>query len=337
MSTTLYKLRVFAIFSVAMSLSTVALAPATAEACHARRACRECNASVAPSDSVAIKPAAPPRIDLWLVDARDFATRADLSTPEHQLRFWHHDADNGWQQQDDKAFFSGESAALPTTIYVHGNRVTESQAFSEASFVEESLFPADVETPRRRFVMWSWPSDLATSLPLNDVRIKYRRTPTASAKLVETLQRMADDAPISLVGYSFGARIVTGALHQLGGEHAARYPTALIAAAVTKTALSPGGEHENALATTSSLLILTNRNDNVLRNFWRIHRGRGGPGALGYSGIPEGSEVAPEFADRVTELDVSSDIPRGHDIEFYLSSTEVTTAVRKALTAVNDK
>ena len=69
---------------------------------------------------------------------------------------------------------------------------------------------------RLRFVIWSWPSDKIKG-PLNDIRTKAWRTDTDGYYLGWFLQRMHPQSDIGLIGFSYGARIVSGALHVLAG------------------------------------------------------------------------------------------------------------------------
>jgi hypothetical protein len=112
---------------------------------------------------------------------------------------------------------------------------------------------------------------------------------------------MKPETPVSLIGYSFGARIITGGLHLLGGGTLAdrRLPelssadagqkrsgpirAVLIAAALDCFALAPGQENGNATSQVEEMLVTRNGCDDALR-WYPLLYGRGGPQALGYVG-----------------------------------------------------
>ena len=70
---------------------------------------------------------------------------------------------------------------------------------------------------RIRFVIFSWPSSKVSGGLLNDVRVKAARTGPAGCQLAWLIDQMPAETPLSLVGFSFGARIITGGLHVLAG------------------------------------------------------------------------------------------------------------------------
>jgi hypothetical protein len=134
-----------------------------------------------------------------------------------------------------------------------------------------------------------------------DVQIKAGYCDSQSYYLADCLRSMKPEEPVSLVGYSFGARIIAGGLHLLGGGTLPGHclPTAgsseniqkrvgpirtfLVAAAFDCYALAPGRQFGNAASQTEEMLVTRNRLDDALRWYPRLY-GRGGPEALGYVG-----------------------------------------------------
>jgi hypothetical protein len=187
-------------------------------------------------------------------------------------------------------------AATITTVLVHGNRVSSSDAIAHGMAVYCQLSASVSDDSRLRHVIWSWPSDQIAG-PLRDIRVKAERTTSEAFYLASLLSRLPPDARVSLIGHSFGVRIFTGSLHLLAGgslggrvlphETAdARMPVrgVAIAAALDHNWLYPGRRHGQALSMVDQLLVFYNPCDPVLKRFHWVVEGRSGT-ALGYSGL----------------------------------------------------
>ena len=120
-----------------------------------------------------------------------------------------------WQRSDLDSFLAYDSS-VPTIIFVHGNRITPSDARQQVLDLYRRMMHYGASGPPIRLVIFSWPSAQAGGL-LRDVRIKAARTGPAGCQLAWLVDQMPAETPISLVGFSFGARIITGGLHLLGG------------------------------------------------------------------------------------------------------------------------
>jgi hypothetical protein len=131
---------------------------------------------------------------------------------------------------------------------------------------------------------------------VRDVRVKAQRTEMGGYCLGWFLAQLPPDQRVSLLAYSFGARIATGALHlleggQLSGRALAPHGTQMVharmvmlAAALHNNWLRPGGYHDLALAHVDYLLNLYNRCDPVLKRYPFLYKGSRAQ-ALGFTGM----------------------------------------------------
>ncbi len=107
-----------------------------------------------------------------------------------------------------------------------------------------------------------------------------------------------------MIGYSYGARIASGALHLLGGGdmsglklgqriHSERRSirAVYIAAAFDATWMQPNGYHGQALSQIDQLMLLNNRGDPAMR-FFRMTVKKKRPLALGLRGFLSGGGIA---------------------------------------------
>ena len=192
-------------------------------------------------------------------------------------------------------FLGSRDPSRPCVIYVHGNRMDPSEALRRGLLVRQQVLRRGGCGEEVDWVIWSWPSEKRGILAA-DARHKAWRTNVEGLYLGWLLGRIAESGqPTSLVGYSFGARILSGSLHalaggSLGGRSLPQPPlegvpfrVGMIAPALESDWLSARGYHRLATKNLESLTLLYNRRDAVLRNYWRIDRIRNAD-ALGYTG-----------------------------------------------------
>ena len=291
------------------------------------------------------------RLDpIWTISTRHLGYAGnELSAGELDLQVLRYDAASEvWLDAPLQAFLD-EDGEAPTVFYVHGNRRDRNEAFRRGWACYHALArDAGPDLPFR-FVIWSWPSDQLRG-PLRDIRAKACRTNVDGQYLGWLLGRMQPDTRVSLVGYSFGARIITGAMHLLNGgtlagqtvpidSPAARTPVraVLLAAAIHSDWLLPGRPHEDIWPVTDRMSVLYNSSDPVLRRYHAIER-RGRPQALGYVGF-WGWQQLGAAAKRVSNRDVSCYVGRTHDVDAYFCSSTVMNWVRETTLGapVNDR
>ena len=270
--------------------------------------------------------------DIWLISTRS----APWSNPvggEDRIVYWHLDADKNWASADLEAFLATDDTAVPTCVYIHGNRITRSGAVRDGWSVSQKLKREAPDRPLR-FVIWSWPADQIRGIR-QDVQVKASRSDVQAYYLAYWLGRMNPEVRVSLIGYSFGARTITGALHLLaGGEFAGRslpegtapvertpVRAVLVAAAMNADWLSPGRANGLALSLAERVLVTRNMYDPVLQYYPRMY-GRGGPQALGYTGLARSSRLA-EQREKVEILPVERSVGSNHDWDGYLRASPV--------------
>jgi hypothetical protein len=268
---------------------------------------------------------------VWLVSTRCAPRCGDLEAGLAQIRYWRLEGCQ-WMASDEAAFRAGADPALPTTIFVHGNR-DDAQAAADDGTSFYSVLKGQSAGRPFRYVIWSWPSDRIPGRARQDAQVKAAYSDTESYYLARLLRGGKPGGPVSLVGYSFGARIVTGSLELLaGGPIAGRTlpaallaePTALplrpmravlIAAAEDADWLMPGHRDGLALALVDRVLVTQNGCDGVLR-FYPWMYGRGGPQALGFAGPCGPSE-------KLEVVGVSCEVGRTHDWLRYEAAAEL--------------
>jgi hypothetical protein len=277
-----------------------------------------------------------PACEVWFISTRG----AGCPAPGGPVRlgYWRRGEHGQWIEAEAGQFLAEDDPTTPTCFYIHGNRASFGESRAEGLQVYHGLTANMCAHQPFRFVIWSWPADQIKGV-LEDARVKAHRCDTEAYHLAWLIDQMPPDEPVSLIGYSFGARLATGALHILGGGqvagralhprvHPDRSPVSgvLIAAALDNFWLAPGSRHGLALTQVHSLLVFVNPTDKVLKRYHLLYGKRAGQQALGATGVAGGLGPARMLVDQVN---VSGWVGTSHDIERYLCSSAVMSRVAR--------
>jgi hypothetical protein len=275
-----------------------------------------------------------PQDEIWLVDTRC------LGCPEgkdsHAWAIWKYEPkEPRWLSASAEDFYNSDLVHTLTSIYVHGNRVSAEQATSDGLDVYFELIGKFDDLPPVRFVIWSWPSDQIPG-QLRDVRMKADRADSEAYYLARFIADMHPDVKVGLTGFSFGARIIAGNLHLLGGGTLAgmavpggqrQLRAALWAAAEHDDWLHPGEYHGQALALADRWFIAYNCCDPALALYRFIDSCKSAV-AMGYSGVCCRHLLPPELDQRIEEMDASHIAGRTHTHEPYLYCSPIIDRTR---------
>ena len=238
--------------------------------------------------------------------------------------------------------------ARPMVVYVHGNRMESDQLQIRSQQVYQSIARCR-SSQCVDWVIWSWPSSQEGFL-LRDFRLKLPRTDSQSLYLARFLsEHVGRGTAISMIGYSFGGRIVAGSLHALAGKPisgrrlnhramtGANIGVGLIAPAIESDSLSRNGKYCCATKNMSELTLLYNRRDAVLKRFWCLY-GIRKVCALGYSGP---KSFAPGVDGRSIEVrakNCSGGVGRSHsETQYYQSNAMAGREMAGLINRVNTR
>jgi hypothetical protein len=263
--------------------------------------------------------------DVWLVSTRRLPSGAcsDGAQPDFsQLA-----AGAEWAPADERAFLAADRASIATVFFIHGNRWDADRAAEEGTdFCEElrALAPG----AHFRFVVWSWPADRASRRNRPDLQIKDVRSRHEAVYLARLLDQIHPDVPVSLVGYSYGAQTIGGALRLLAGgcyagsalerrgpPRRAPLRAVLVAGAMESDALANGDAAHSPLGQVDRILVTCNGRDSTLRFYPLLFRRRGLE-ALGYAG-PSCLDPGDPNSPKVEMLDLAQAVGKRHDWQCY--------------------
>jgi hypothetical protein len=270
---------------------------------------------------------------VWLVSTRDASHCSASDDAANAICYWRLNADCGWSSANAQDFHD-EASASPTVVFVHGNQTDANEAVTKGMYAYRTIRSETAGRPFR-YVIWSWPADRLSRRHRDDAQLKAAYSDVESYYLAAWLNGLRPEVKVSLVGHSFGPRIISGALHILaGGEIAGkkmpddtvrawtakkRNPlrAVLLATADDFDALAPDGRNGLALSLLDRVLVTRNGCDQRLRWYSRLY-GRRGPEAMGFVG-PCGIDQP----QKLTVVDVSCTVGKTHDYQCYCSASNV--------------
>jgi hypothetical protein len=319
-----------AILMVALIHSLPAAASAGQRTAAARR--------IQTSHQVVAQPAAPaldahaaaPCDQVWLISAREVCSCCCGRPP--RIHIWRH-AGCCWRAASLEEFLASDAPGVPTCFWIHGWRVSHCDA-QQIGWSAYRRVKSQACGPFR-FVIWSWPSQQTEGL-LADARQKAHLSDVGAYPLAWVVDQIDPRVPVSMVGFSLGARIATGSLHLLGGGclvgcrlaqrvHPERCPcrAVLLAGALDNFSLAAGQRNGQALCQTDRMLVMVNDSDMVL-NWYPLLCGLSGPEAIGYTGSI--GNLGPCHA-AYAQMCVSSAVGSQHDWVPYFTSCYVLAAI----------
>lgn len=233
---------------------------------------------------------------IWLINTRSITHHTrhmDLQQPDFTIERLDEDGQRRASSLDE--YLSTMDPTRPRIIYIHGYRRDACKAVTQGLYVYRQVARHRHGDQPFDWVIWSWPSDASAAL-IADAREKAQRTDSQGLYVAWLLrQHHLHAQPTALLGFSFGGRIVSGALHALAGGvlggrsigepkiTGANIDVGLLAPAVDATWMMPNGPHGLASLNMNGLVLLYNRRDIALRFFKFVSQEPGGQ-ALGYSG-----------------------------------------------------
>lgn len=294
----------------------------------------------------ACPPVPRPQDQIWVIDVCDLGCGCDVLPSPGGLEVERFEAGSNWADSTLDDFLAAQTPDAETIVWVHGNRVEPWLARSRGLDVYRSLVAQDHQNRAIRMVIWSWPAAQIRG-QLNDVRVKAYRTDPAGYQLAWVLAQIDPQTPLGLVGFSYGARVITGALHILGGgslgslalptranSEPRRARVVLMSAALDDHWLLPGHYHGRALSQVESMLLLNNSCDRVLQRYHLLYHG-GRASALGYCGLACPYMLGDDLG-KIDQRDVCCEVGRVHTSTATIDNPYLMSQAWDALTRASD-
>ncbi|WP_146584980.1 hypothetical protein [Posidoniimonas polymericola] len=272
-----------------------------------------------------------PQDQVVLISSRPIGCSTDHARIEaglhaEQLADLDADGRREWKTTPWRSVVAAADATMPTIVFTHGNKISWGETRARGLYVYGRLVRSACDDRPIRFLIWSWCADEIKG-PLRDFREKAARTGPVGKQLGYVLSTLPAESRFGLLGYSYGARVSSGALQELGSGELSGPPRSArafyLAAAFDADWLGRGRRHGDAMDATDKLIMTINNRDPAMKYFELLGRNYD-PQAMGYAGP---TCLDRERAQRVRLINVTSSVGRSHDLCDYVSAPGV---MRKA-------
>lgn len=283
-----------------------------------------------------------PPNQLWLINTRRLprAGRQPANRPAPKIE--RYGADGQWARASLAELNAAYDPRLATVLLVHGNHTDEATAISKGLTAFRALTEPSPDARPLRLLVWSWPTDFIPGTVRRDARVKAEWAEDEAFYLARFVAGLDRREAVTLVGYSFGARAISGALHLLGGgslgerrlpstgtDERAPLRAVLLAAAVDDDWLLPGHRHGYALAAVERMVITVNPQDRVLRWYRFLVPGSQAT-ALGSHGLGNHTALG-RHARKLVQLNAHRAVGGQHGWASYIGSPEVVAELRREM------
>ena len=271
----------------------------------------------------------PLEADIWKIET-SWASHTHPTDDQLRKVIFYRKIENKWEKSDSKTFLNTQGSSQPVIFYVHGNRTESNTAMIQGMMVLKN-FKSEIPA---RLVIWSWDAERVSARPRIEYSTKANYADFQGFYLAHLLRQMNENAPVTLVGHSFGTRAILSALHLLGngtvGNKSLEYAfpaepqevsfdlktksdqktdespkklpkmnALLVAAAISCNAMVPGAMYDHALDVVSEMYITQNGADPALKFYPLMNGPRCRlPEAMGYAG-PVLSRIQKEEEEKV--------------------------------------
>ena len=151
---------------------------------------------------------------LWSIDTRTAVCRRGTPLAEAGIRVFKK-VDGCWQDTSREELAAVDKN-IPLVVFFHGMWLNQAEGREEGMQLYRCLKQHASGRPFQ-FVIWSWPAMKQQCGPRRDIHTKMARTDTQAFYVAQWLDTLPEDRPICLIGYSLGARVVSGSLELMGG------------------------------------------------------------------------------------------------------------------------
>lgn len=279
----------------------------------------------------------------WIVSARCCKNQLDCGKP-CGFQVYRFDGPGGGRVSNLNDLYASLQPGIPICFMVHGSFVIWESMLRDSAGTYRWLRNAAPDRPVQ-MIFFTWPSDdtsnwLPNAVDTVDARRLGHRAEMNALYLADLVTRVPDHNPISLIGHSHGARMVSAALHLLAGGtvdgrclrggqyHHQRIRAVLAAAAMDHHWFNPGERYGLALYRAEAVMNLRNRLDFPLI-FHPTHQlfARSALGRTGVTWLDErrlGCDAC-----RVAECDVTGLVGMRHYWPYYYREPEIACAIRQ--------
>jgi esterase/lipase superfamily enzyme len=253
--------------------------------------------------------------DIWMIDTQSVswtqASDNDFAKIEYRRL-----QNNRWEPSDATTFFDSQNPAVPLVIFAPGYTSTTANTI-EVGLGITRILPSDKPY---RMVFWNWPAQRVIHRLRPDIRAKIPVAVANGHYLAQLLRRLKPESLVSLLGFSFGNRILGEAVANLEKNTPEKLRIRMVMAspATDQHDFAEGAKYSGILELVEKTLILYNPTDFRLMFYPFLYNSEIQINALGRYG-PSAS-VRKKYQDRIEAVNVDSYIGIRHKTLIVLNT-----------------
>jgi hypothetical protein len=262
--------------------------------------------------------------DIWMIDTHSVSWTQTNDNEFAKIEY-RRLQNNRWEPSDATTFFDSQNPAVPLIIFAPGYTSTTANTI-EVGLGITRLLPSDKPY---RMVFWNWYSERVVHWLRPDIRAKIPVTVANGYYLAQLLRRLKPESLVSLLGFSFGNRILGEAAANLEKNTPEKLRLRMVMAspATDQHDFAEGAKYSGIPELVEKILILYNPADFRLTFYPFLYDSETQINALGRYG-PSAS-VRKKFQDRIEAVNVDSYIGIRHKTLIVLN----TPAFRQRINA----
>lgn len=274
--------------------------------------------------------------DFFVIDSAKCPQSPGHCLPKCQHRVSRFLPDKRYHPSSRNELITSLQPGVPVCIVVHGSFVGAGSLYPETIDWYSRMLASSNDQPLH-FIGLHWPSFTGlVLLPALQINALGRRAEYNGYYLAQFMNEIPADHPVCLIGHSHGCRVISSALHLLGGGTVRKlsvqnvYPQRRIrvvfgAAAVDHHWLNPGERYGNALTCVESLLNIQNQQDGALALYpLREPHLDHAAGQVGF--LERDLQAMGAHRSKIRRLEVSHLVGLGHAIEWYARHPQIQSA-----------
>lgn len=243
--------------------------------------------------------------DVWMITTETASWTKATEKEFEKILYWRlvkSGTQRRWEKSDASTFFVTQNPSVPILIFSPGYTSTK------ADTVEIGLKILGLCDSRKpiRMIFWQWPAEKLACRLLPDIRSKIPVAEANGLYISMLLKRLKPESKVSVLGFSFGTRLLGDAVENIGDLKPAGLKVNLIygGAASDRDWLAEGKRNGNVPKIANKILVFYNPDDFRLKFYPFLYANDNNVEPLGSNGVPM-NFIAREYRNKIEMVNLS--------------------------------
>jgi hypothetical protein len=267
--------------------------------------------------------------DVWMITTETASWTKATESEFEKIVYWQlvkSGRQRYWKKSDASSFFETQDPVVPILIFSPGYTSTKSDTV-EIGLKIIGLF--DSRKPIR-VVFWQWPAEKVACRLLPDIRSKIPVTAANGLYISMLLKRLKPESKVSILGFSFGTRLLGDAVENVGDLKPEGMKINLIygGAASDRAWLAEGRRNGNVPKIANKILVFYNPEDFRLKFYPFLYANDNNAEPLGSNGAPM-NFIKPEYRNKIEMVNLAPSIGFRHKTIILIGTKQFQNRINK--------